>query len=92
MGSEMCIRDREGCVAFDLPNDRLGDLIVVSATNKVLGTTPERHDLSQLKEPLRSHGGVCDRKVPLVFSQQVEATGALLHNYDLFDLALNHAS
>ena len=91
-GIEAAYTNVEGCVAFDLPNDRLGDLIVVSTTNKVLGTTPERHDLSQLKEPLRSHGGVCDRQVPLVFSQQVEATGALLHNYDLFDLALNHAS
>ena len=91
-GIEAAYTNVEGCVAFDLPNDRLGDLIVVSTTNKVLGTTPERHDLSQLKEPLRSHGGVCDRQVPLVFSQRVEATGALLHNYDLFDLALNHAS
>ena len=91
-GIEAAYTNVEGCMAFDLPNDRLGDLIVVSTTNKVLGTTPERHDLSQLKEPLRSHGGVCDRQVPLVFSQQVEATGALLHNYDLFDLALNQAS
>ena len=91
-GIEAAYTNTEGCMAFDLPNDRLGDLIVVSTTNKVLGTTPERHDLSQLKEPLRSHGGVCDRQVPLVFSQRVEATGALLHNYDLFDLALNHAS
>ena len=91
-GIEAAYTNVEGCVAFDLPNDRLGDLIVVSTTNKVLGTTPERHDLSQLKEPLRSHGGVCDRQVPLVFSQQVQATGALLHNYDLFDLALNQAS
>ena len=91
-GIEAAYTNIEGCVAFDLPNDRLGDLIVVSTTNKVLGTTPERHDLSQLKEPLRSHGGVCDRQVPLVFSQQVEASGALLHNYDLFDLALNYAS
>ena len=91
-GIEAAYTNVEGCVAFDLPNDRLGDLIVVSTTNKVLGTTPERHDLSQLKEPLRSHGGVCDRQVPLVFSQQVQATGALLHNYDLFALALNQAS
>ena len=91
-GIEAAYTNIEGCVAFDLPNDRLGDLIVVSTMNKVLGTTPERHDLSKLKEPLRSHGGVCDRQVPLVFSQQVEVTGDLLHNYDLFDLALNHAS
>ena len=91
-GVEAAYTNTEGCVTFDLPNDRLGDLIVVSTMNKVLGTTPERHDLSKLKEPLRSHGGVCDRQVPLVFSQQVEVTGDLLHNYDLFDLALNHAS
>jgi phosphonoacetate hydrolase len=89
-GVEAAYTNAEGCVAFDLPNDRLSDLIVVSTTNKVLGTTPERHDRSQLREPLRSHGGVCDRQVPLVFSQQVEVPGLLLHNYDLFNLALNH--
>ena len=91
-GVEAAYTNTEGCVTFDLPNDRLGDLIVVSTMNKVLGTIPERHDLSKLKEPLRSHGGVCDRQVPLVFSQQVAVTGDVLHNYDLFDLALNHAS
>jgi phosphonoacetate hydrolase len=92
-GVEAAYTNPEGCDRFELPNDRLGDLIVVSTTNKVLGTTPERHDLSQLKEPLRSHGGVCDRNIPLVFSQKVSASSARpLHNYDLFDLALNHTA
>ena len=91
-GVEAAYTNVQGCDAFDLPNDRLGDLIVVSTTHKVLGTTPERHDLSELKEPLRSHGGVCDRNIPLVFSQAVSAPAGALHNYDLFDLALNHAA
>ncbi len=92
-GVEAAYTNAQGCEAFDLPHDRLGDLIVVSTTEKVLGTTPERHDLSELKEPLRSHGGVCDRNIPLVFSQAiVTPPDGQLHNYDLFDLALNHAA
>ena len=45
---------RGGCERFELPADRLGDLIVVSTKHKVLGTSAARHDLSGLTEPLRS--------------------------------------
>ena len=47
----------EGCAMFDLPEDRLGDIILVSRDTKVIGTSRSRHDLAALKEPLRSHGG-----------------------------------
>ena len=45
----------EAAEHFELPADRLGDLIVVSTQHKVLGTSGSRHDLSGLTEPLRSH-------------------------------------
>lgn len=82
----------EGCAQFELPNDRMGDLLIVSETNKVIGTSPERHDLTQLKEPLRSHGGVCDQNIPLVFNRPIsDVPNRQLRNFDVFDLALNHA-
>jgi len=84
----------EGCREFQLPPDRLGDLIVVSTIHKVLGTTADRHDLSQLKEPLRSHGGVTEQIVPLIVTRPVTgiAPDHRLRNFDIFDVALNHAS
>lgn len=39
------------------PSPFRGGLVVVSTRHKVLGTSRDRHDLSGLAEPLRSHGG-----------------------------------
>ena len=84
----------EGCSVFGLPEDRLGDLIVVSEKSKVLGTSADRHDLSQLKEPLRSHGGVTEQTVPLIVTKSLQELpgGRQLRNFDIFDVALNHVS
>ncbi|MEK9672558.1 MAG: phosphonoacetate hydrolase [Rhodospirillaceae bacterium] len=82
-----------GCREFELPEDRLGDLIVVSEKHKVLGTSSDRHDLSQLKEPLRSHGGVTEQRVPLIVTRPTDLPGGRrLRNFDIFDVALNHAA
>ena len=89
------VYDRDtGCAEFGLPTDRLGDLIVVSAKHKVLGTSADRHDLSQLKEPLRSHGGVSEQVVPLIVSKPTTPmpSGHRLRNFDIFDVALNHVA
>ncbi|MGJ3259459.1 MAG: phosphonoacetate hydrolase [Rhodospirillales bacterium] len=84
----------EGCRVFELPEDRLGDLIVVSDKSKVIGTSADRHDLTQLKEPLRSHGGVTEQTVPLIVTKPVHELpgGRQLRNFDIFDVALNHVS
>ena len=91
-GIEAAYTNADGCARYELPNDRMGDIIVVSTINKVIGTSPDRHDLSQLKEPLRSHGGACDQKIPVVVSRPVSgvAPDRRLRNFDVFDLALNH--
>jgi phosphonoacetate hydrolase len=91
-GIELALDRRAGCARFDLPEDRMGDVIVVSTKHKVLGTSVERHDLSSLKEPLRSHGGISEQTVPLILNRRVDyPTDAPLRNFDIFDLALNHA-
>ena len=91
-GIEAVLTNEEGCARFELPQDRVGDLIVVSTKNKVLGTSADRHDLSQLKEPLRSHGGVSEQTVPLICTKPVIGLDASrrYRNFDAFDLALNH--
>jgi len=77
---------------YELPADRIGDLVVVSRKDTVLGTSASRHDLSGLDVPLRSHGGVSEQKVPLIVNRQLlkPAAGARRwRNFDAFDLALN---
>jgi phosphonoacetate hydrolase len=93
-GIEAVYDRAEGCRVFELPEDRLGDLIIVSTKHKVLGTSADRHDLSQLKEPLRSHGGVSEQTVPLIVTKPVRELAAShqLRNFDIFDVALNHVS
>jgi len=93
-GIQAVYTNAEGCALFELPPDRLGDLIVVSTVHKVLGTTADRHDLSQLKEPLRSHGGVTEQTVPLIVTRPLSGLepGRQLRNFDIFDVALNYAT
>ena len=90
-GIEAVLTRDEAAARFELPADRLGDLIVVSTKHKVLGTSASRHDLSGLTEPLRSHGGISEQKVPLLCNRKLagEAGTRRWRNFDAFDLALN---
>ena len=79
---------------FQLPADRLGELIVCSGRDVVLGRTPKYHDLSGLDAGLRSHGGRYEEMVPFIFSRPLnEAYRARLRgdprNFELFDFLLN---
>jgi phosphonoacetate hydrolase len=88
-----------GSARFELPPDRVGDLIVIGDTHTVLGKSAEEHDLSLLEEPLRSHGGVSEQTVPFVINRRLDGAQAErlaraddLRNFDLFDFVLNGAS
>lgn len=76
---------------FALPADRLGDLVVIGDRDTALGTTPERHDLSQLGEPLRSHGGLSEQGIPFFVNRPVAGMTDTdeLHNYDAYYVATN---
>ena len=90
-GIEVVLTKAEACERFSLPPDRTGDLVVVSATSKVLGSAAAKHDLSGLTEPLRSHGGISEREVPLISTQPIATPPSRrLRNFDAFDLALNY--
>lgn len=91
-GIELVLDKHAAAERFELPPDRIGDLVVVSERLTVLGTTPARHDLSGLDAPLRSHGGLSEQKVPLLFNRKVNTEpGQRLRNFDILRLALNHA-
>ena len=80
---------------FELPADRVGDLVVVS--ERLRGHRHQRrsrHDLSGLDAPLRSHGGITEQRVPLLLNRPTPGVPAerRLRNFDVFDLALNHVA
>jgi phosphonoacetate hydrolase len=82
----------EAAQRFELPADRIGDLVVVSERSTVIGTGVARHDLSALDAPLRSHGGVSEQRVPLIVNRKLKGVDPARRwrNFDAFDLVLNH--
>ena len=89
-GVELALTRNAACNRFELPTDRVGDIVVTSARHKVLGTSRARHDLSGLTEPLRSHGGLTEQRVPLIANRKIVVpSGHVLRNFDVFDVALN---
>jgi len=90
-GIDLVLDNAAACERFELPPDRIGDLVVVSARHVVLGTSVSRHDLSNLGAPLRSHGGITEQVVPLLFNRKtVELPNRRLRNFDVLDIVLNH--
>jgi phosphonoacetate hydrolase len=91
-GVEAVLDRAAAAAAFDLPADRIGDLVVLADADTVLGRSAAVHDLSALHGALRSHGGLHERIVPLIVCAPL-AEGAIdgreLHNRDLHDLLLN---
>ncbi|MCP4009887.1 MAG: phosphonoacetate hydrolase [Proteobacteria bacterium] len=92
-GMSLALSRTEGCEKFELPENREGDVILVSEAGKVMGTSADRHDLSLLKEPLRSHGGTSEQRVPLLCNRSTSGldVNKRLRNFDAFDIALNYA-
>lgn len=89
------VYDRETAVhLLEQPADRIGDLVVLSARNVVLGRTPAHHDLSALDSGLRSHGGRYEEMVPLLISHPLNKTylqkaAGDARNFDVFDFTIN---
>jgi phosphonoacetate hydrolase len=95
-GVELVLDKQQVCEQFDLPLDREGDFAVFGDRHTVVGARREDHDLSQLAGyRLRSHGGLGELKVPFLLSRPLNAAyrqraaEGPLHNYDIFDFALN---
>lgn len=88
-----CVLSREeAALSFELPEDRIGDLVCVSSRFTVIGTSASRHDLSGLDAPLRSHGGISEQGVPLILNRPIPGLdmNRRWRNFDAFDLALNY--
>jgi phosphonoacetate hydrolase len=95
-GVELVLAKDQVCRQFDLPLDREGDFAVFGDRGTAVGARRQDHDLSQLAgHRLRSHGGLGEQKVPFLLSRPLNAQYRAraekggLHNYDIFDFALN---
>ena len=90
---EVVLTNEEGCEEYDLPTDRMGDIICMSSKNSTIGSAEKAHDLSKLKEPLRSHGGLHEREVPFISNKKINLNDAnvKLNNYDAFYYAISGA-
>lgn len=92
-GIDAVLNKKDGCARFELPEDRMGDIIVVSGGpkgSKVLGTSRDKHDLSGLNEPLRSHGGLTEQEIPVIANRKFKNLPASLRNFDAFALGCNN--
>lgn len=79
---------------LEQPADRIGNLVVMSGRDVVLGRSPAYHDLYALTNTLRSHGGRYEEMVPMVISHPLnheyrrKAAGDP-RNFDIFDFTVN---
>ena len=89
------VYDRAGAARrLELPEDRIGDWVVLSGRDVVIGRTPAYHDLKALHGGLRSHGGRYEEMVPFIISHSLKETYVAKaagdpRNFDLFDFLMN---
>ena len=90
-GIDLVLTRDAACERFELPGDRIGDLVVVSERLTAIGSRERAHDLSGLDAPLRSHGGVSEQRVPLIANRPApDLPERRWRIFDAFDLGLNH--
>ncbi len=83
----------EAVKRFELPEDRIGDIVMISTENMTIGTSEHRHDLAALNEPLRSHGGLTEQVVPFIVNRKIDLPGKPeLRNFDAFYYATTAAA
>jgi phosphonoacetate hydrolase len=89
------VYDRATAVrVLEQPEDRIGDLVVLSGRDVVVGRRPQYHDLSALDGTLRSHGGRYEEMVPMIISHSLNAAYKVKaagdpRNFDIFDFTIN---
>ena len=91
---EVVLNKETACSKYNLPMDRMGDIICMSSEHTTIGSVQNKHDLSGLNEPLRSHGGLHEREVPFIVNMKMKQIDSdkQLYNYDAFYYAILGAS
>ena len=91
---EIVLTNDVACEKYHLPQDRMGDIICMSSKYMTIGSSETAHDFTNLKEPLRSHGGLHEREVPFISNKKITSLESTdkLNNYDAFYYALEGAT
>lgn len=84
----------EAAATYDLPADRIGDIVLLGDKGSVFGRAAEAHDLSALRASrLRSHGGLHETTVPFVSNRRLKSDVAArrggFRNADAFATAMD---
>lgn len=92
-GIDVVLDKAQACKQYDLPPDRIGDIIIISGENVTVGTSEHRHDLAALDVPLRSHGGLTEQTVPFIVNRPMQSleTAPALRNFDIIRVACKAA-
>lgn len=94
-GIETVLTNAEAEEKYELPFDRIGDLVVLSDASTTIGRTPEWHDLDKVRVGLRSHGSEHSQEVPMIFNKRLNAeyseklASGKTRNFDLFHFLSN---
>ncbi|MEW9835710.1 phosphonoacetate hydrolase [Mesorhizobium marinum] len=85
-GITVVLGREEACARYELPEDRIGDIVMVSGENVTVGTSEHLHNLAALDEPLRSHGGLTEQAVPFIVNRVLPdmPDAPTLRNFDAF--------
>ena len=87
------VTKEEAVERFELPADRIGDIVMISKENMTIGTSESRHDLAALNEPLRSHGGLTEQVVPFIVNRVIDLPSKpVLRNFDALFYATTAAA
>ena len=91
---EEVLNKQDACKVYHLPEDRSGDIVCMSSESFTIGSSKSKHDLSSLKEPLRSHGGLHEREVPFIINSSKSdiSKQSQIYNYDAFYYATHMAN
>lgn len=84
-GIDQALSRDEAASLFELPPDRIGDIVLVSDARTTIGTSESEHDLTGLDAPLRSHGGLSEQTVPFLLNAEWDLpTAPNLRNFDAY--------
>lgn len=89
------VYDKANAVSLlEQPADRIGDLVVLSGRDVVLGRRPQYHDLSALDGTLRSHGGRYEEMISMIISHPLNKSYLMKaagdpRNFNIFDFTIN---
>lgn len=81
-GIDEVLDSNAACLAYALPPDRVGGIVVTITACTALGAAPDKHDLTGLDAPLRSHVGLEEQLMPAIVNDTLGVATEDRRNFD----------